>query len=131
MATISTDIASRLDIICRRGDSFELNLEFGTTMPSHAAVPTPGSKEGTYLMKVATSDTVAPESLTFTYVSSDGVASKSKLKITATSTDMAAITPGLFVYDLQVVDTDGTRFSDGDTKTLLYGTFKVNDDIGV
>ena len=29
MATVNLDTASRLDIICRRGDSFELVIDFG------------------------------------------------------------------------------------------------------
>lgn len=123
MATVSVDISNRLDIIAKRGDTFELNLEFGVAMPEHGV-------EGTFEMKIATSDTATPESLTIGYVSSTGDAANSKLKITSTNAQIGGMSPGLYVYDLQVTDTDGIRFTAGDVKTLLYGTFKVNDDIG-
>ena len=123
MATVSVDISNRLDIIAKKGDTFELNLEFGVAMPNH-------DSEGTFEMKIATSDTATPESLTIGYASSTGDATNSKLKITSTNAQIGGMSPGLYVYDLQVTDTDGIRFTAGDVKTLLYGTFKVNDDIG-
>ena len=124
MATVSVDISNRLDIIAKRGDTFELNLEFGVAMPEHGA-------PGTFEMKIATSDTATPETLTISYTSSTGDATNSKLAITSSNTEIGGLSPGLYVYDLQVTDTDGVRFTAGDVKTLLYGTFKVNDDIGV
>lgn len=123
MATVSVDISNRLDVICKRGDTFELNLEFGVDMPEHTV-------SGTFDMKIATSDTATPESLTISYVSSNGEATNSKLAITSSATEIGGLAPGLYVYDLQVTDTSGVRFAAGSIKTLLYGTFKVNDDIG-
>ena len=123
MATVSVDISNRLDVICKRGDTFELNLEFGVDMPEHTV-------SGTFDMKIATSDTATPESLTISYVSSTGEAANSKLAITSSDTEIGGLAPGLYVYDLQVTDTSGVRFAAGAIKTLLYGTFKVNDDIG-
>ena len=122
MATVSVDISNRLDIIAKRGDSFELVLEFGVAMPNQS--------QGSYAMKIATTDTATPESLTITYTSEDGDAAGSRINITSSNTEIGGLSPGLYVYDLQVTDTSGVRFSAGDVKTLLYGTFKVNDDIG-
>ena len=124
MATVSVDISNRLDIIAKRGDTFELNLEFGVAMPEH------GVNSNAFEMKIATSDTVAHESLAFVYTSSTGDATNSKLKITSTNSEVGGLSPGLYVYDLQITDAEGVRFTAGDVKTLLYGTFKVNDDIG-
>ena len=127
MATVSVDISNRLDIIAKKGDTFELNLEFGVAMPEHDA------NSNAFQMKIATSDTATPETLnSITYVSSDGEATNSKLKITDSNTSgtIGALSPGLYVYDLQITDAEGVRFTAGDVKTLLYGTFKVNDDIG-
>ena len=123
MATVSVDISNRLDVICKKGDTFELNLEFGVAMPEHGVA-------GTFEMKVATSDTATPETLTIGYASSTGEATNSKLSITSSDTEVGGLAPGLYVYDLQVTDTGGVRFAAGAIKTLLYGTFKVNDDIG-
>ncbi len=122
MATVSVDISNRLDIIAKRGDSFELVLEFGVAMPDVSGAA--------YAMKIATTDTATPETLTITYVAEDGDATGSKITITSSNTEIGGLSPGLYVYDLQVTDTQGVRFSAGDVKTLLYGTFKVNDDIG-
>jgi len=124
MATVSVDISNRLDIIAKRGDTFELNLEFGVAMPEH------GVNSNAFEMKIATSDTATPETLNISYVSSTGDATNSKLKITSTNAEIGGLSPGLYVYDLQITDAEGIRFTAGDVKTLLYGTFKVNDDIG-
>jgi hypothetical protein len=124
MATVSVDISNRLDIIAKKGDTFELNLEFGVAMPEH------GVNSNAFEMKIATSDTVVHESLNIDYTSSTGDATNSKLKIESTNAQIGGLSPGLYVYDLQITDAEGVRFSAGDVKTLLYGTFKVNDDIG-
>ena len=59
MATVNLDTAARLDITCRKGDSFQLVLDFGS------AVPTTGWK-----LDVDTADdggtSVLPDSV-FTY----------------------------------------------------------------
>ena len=129
MAQVNLDTAARLDIICRKLDSFELNIEFGVDFSN--------LDDSGWKMEVRTSDTAA----TATYssaaspadfdidkvedTSGSGTYEKGKLKITAPGGASAAIdTSGLFVYDLQ--HTDSTT-----TKTYLYGTFKVNEDITV
>jgi len=126
MAQVNLDTAARLDIICRKLDSFELNVEFGVDFTNIA--------DTGWKMEVRTSDTAAST----TYSSHDnpvdfdidkqedttgsGTYAKGKLKISAPNS--AINTSGLFVYDLQ--HTDNTT-----TKTYLYGTFKVNEDITV
>lgn len=124
MAQVNLDTAARLDIICRKGDSFELNVEFGVDFSAS------GFSSG-WKMEVRKSDTasttVFPDTdFTILRQDDDGEGAdtfeKGKLKISATN---AAIdTSGLFVYDLQ--HTESTT-----TKTYLYGTFKVNEDITV
>lgn len=123
MAQVNLDTAARLDIICRKGDSFELNVEFGVDFTNLL-------NDG-WKMEVRKSDTasttVFPDT-DFTIERQDDEAGgsltyeKGKLKISAANT--AIDTSGLFVYDLQHTATDVT-------KTYLYGTFKVNEDITV
>ena len=36
MAKVNLDTAARLDIVCRKGDSFSLSVEFDTDVPNHA-----------------------------------------------------------------------------------------------
>ena len=110
--TINLDTASRLDIICRRGDTFYMVLDFGTT-----TVPSDGWK-----MEVRESDTDnATGTSILTFSGSEIALSGSKLTIQKTATAMD-VTSGLYVYDLQ-----STGFTT--TKTYLYGTFKVNEDV--
>lgn len=121
MATVNLDTAARLDIVCRKGDSFQLVLDFGTT------VPTSGWK-----MDVETADDGGSSILAdtiFAYAVSDGDDTNSKLTIEASAAEMAAVSSGLYVYDLQNTDTSTTIDSASKVKTYIYGTFKINEDI--
>lgn len=122
MATVNLDSASRLDVVCRKGDSFRLALEFGQSMPTTVSE---------YSFQIANSnDEAAIAAATFSITVTDGDATDSLVTVTSAAATMAGITAGLYVYDLDVDDSAGIRFEAGDTKTLLYGTFKVVDDIG-
>lgn len=128
MAQVNLDTASRLDIICRKGDSFELSVDFGEEINSTAA---------NWKMQIATSDTAtATETIEGAVASGTGFEisdnadgeTNAKLTIKISSTVMAGISGGLYVYDIQSDDnTDDT--TGGVVKTYLYGTFKVNEDI--
>ena len=125
MAKVNIDTATRLDIECRRNDTFRLKIDFGVEMPDHT--------DNTYTFKFATSDTATPDagSSNFTVVesnNSDGV-TNALLTLTCTAANMT-MSPGLYVYDLAVTDTEGTRYEAGDVQTLLFGTLKVIDDLG-
>lgn len=116
MATVNLDTAARLDIVCRKGDSFSLTIEFDANMPN------PADAGVTYTMVVRETDTSAgahEDGFTFTR---DGNDSK-KITIANTATNMN-VASGLYVYDLQVVNG-----STGPTKTYLYGTFRINEDV--
>ena len=123
MPTVNLDTASRLDIICRKGDTFRLVLDFGQNMESPAE---------DWKMQVASSDTASAATLTlegatnFTIEANDDGVANAKVTITASSTAMAAVPSGLYVYDIQTDDNDGAG---GEVKTHVYGTFKVNEDI--
>ena len=49
--------------------------------------------------------------------------------ISASAADMKLVASGRYVYDLQYEDPGNTIDSDNDRKTILFGTFTVNDDI--
>ena len=114
MATVNLDTAARLDIICRKGDSFSLTVEFDANMPD------PGEETVTYTMVVRETDTSTgahEDGFTFTRDAGDS----KKITITNTASNMN-VASGLYVYDLQVVASTGT-------KTYLYGTFRINEDV--
>lgn len=116
MAVVNLDTAARLDIICRKGDSFSLTVEFDTEIPVQQA---PGSIWKLHVQETDTSDTQVVTSFSFARDEED----TKKLTITATGAIMN-VASGLYVYDLQHESSfDGAR------KTYLYGTFRINEDV--
>lgn len=94
---------------------------------SSGAVVNVSGSAFTYNMEVRETDTatgtVIPTSATgFVF---DGTAS-GVLTVTVSSTTMAAVNSGLYVYDLQA-----TRVSDSFVQTWLYGTFLINEDVTI
>ena len=115
MAVLNLDIAQRLDIVCRKGDTFEFSFDIGDADIAQL---------GDWQMEVRVSedaDTVSSSDEIIVATSDDVNGSVITLSISAATMDVAA---GLYVYDIQNVAT-------GVVKTYLYGTFKVNDDITV
>lgn len=125
MATsVNLDIASRVDITCRKGDTFTLELTFkdedGNVIDLSVGYD--------WVMQVRESDTSVTAALSgdsdddtdndFGFVGdANGV-----LTITSPASIMATIDGGIYVYDLQSVQ--------GSTiVTWMYGVFKVNEDV--
>jgi hypothetical protein len=124
MAQINLDTAQRLDITCRKGDTFDLDIDFTQTINTSG-----------WLMHVSETDTSEGEdnilipvnSIVFTVDDGDGtgvIITDSKLTVTIAATDMDDIDSGMFVYDIQNTNA-------GVLKTYMYGIFKVNEDITV
>jgi hypothetical protein len=125
MATsINLDIANRVDITTRKGDTFTLELTF----KDEDGVVIDLSSGYEWMMQVRESDTSTSTLL-------DGDSNNGSdndfgftgtntglLTITASAAIMAAIDGGIYVYDLQS--------SQGATViTWMYGIFKVNEDV--
>lgn len=142
MATVNIDSSTRLDIVCKRGDSFLLEIDFGKQMPK--VDPNNGDKFGSYTMRVAKDNASDPISgLTFditTNTSNNIDHSLVRIEEAANQISGASFPPGLYVYELVVTDRGNDDGStgyiypqvDGANRvlTLLYGTFKINDDLG-
>ena len=125
MAQINLDTAQRLDITCRKGDTFELDIDFTQTIPA----------ANTWLMHVRETDTSEGEDnilipvgdIVFTVDDGDGtgvIIIDSKLTVTIAATVMDDVDSGMFVYDIQ-------NTNNSIVKTYVYGIFKVNEDITV
>jgi hypothetical protein len=125
MATsVNLDIASRVDITCRKGDTFTLELTFKDEEGEVIDLSTGYD----WVMQVRESDTSTTFALSgdsddetdndFGFVSdANGV-----LIISSPASIMATIDGGIYVYDLQSVQ--------GSTiVTWMYGVFKVNEDV--
>lgn len=136
--SINLDTAQRVDITCRRNDTFELNL---TIKDNAGASSFTGSDK--FKMQVRSADdeadTVVPKlSTTGTFGGTYFTAgvegfldvdtadyANGVVKIKGLAADMD-VDSGLYVYDIQFTDVDAPK-----TSTLLYGTFKINEDVTI
>ena len=117
-ALINLDTAQRVDITCRKGDSFRLELTFKDD--AGAVINLTGYTWKLDVRETDTSVSAIIEDDSFTYNGTNlGV-----LTITAPPATMAGIDGGLYVYDLQSTNA-------GAVKTWLYGIFKVNEDVTI
>lgn len=121
--SVNLDIAKRLDIICRKGDTFSLELVMKDSSGLPIDVSTPSAY--TFSMQVKeSSDSVAIINTSASGFTITGN-SEGRIVITASGPDvMSAVDSGLYVYDFQ-----STNTSDGVVQTWFYGTFKVNDQV--
>lgn len=147
MSKVNLDIADRLDITCRGGDTFELTLTLKDS--AGAALPLV-TDDYTFLMQVKKNiKTVGPTVLrvpgggeaddavisdgiiigsaesgvkglvNFTFINKDD---SGNVTVFLSAQDMRKVIPGRYKYDLQY--TVGTT-----QKTILEGSFRVNSDV--
>jgi len=126
MATkINLDTSERVDITCRKGDTFSLRLTITN------ADDTVGFTAGdVFLMEVRNSDTGNPVANTsdpvVTFVitvtaDSDDVTAK-YIDLTLAATTMKTMPSGLYAYDIE-------QKSGAVVTTLIYGTVRVIEDV--
>ncbi len=125
MATsINLDIANRVDVTTRRGDTFTLELTF----KDEDGVAIDLSSGYHWMMQVRESDTSSASLLdgdsNDNSANSFGFAGNNNglLTITASAAVMKAVEGGLYVYDLQ--SSQGAVVT-----TWMYGIFKINEDV--
>jgi hypothetical protein len=138
---VNLDVAKRVDIICRKGDTFKLEIDLtaadGTPVPVnsynyHMEVrvadysntgydsPSAGSGDTNTDIILSTKDDANGTKL-ITYQQSVG-----KVIFKVSNTNMKLVTAGLYVYDIEAIAT-----ANSESQTWMYGTFKVNEDITV
>ena len=125
--TVNLDTAARLDIVCRKGDTFVLALDFGKEMANTSPTSATGGDAASYELQVRETDTATGTTLTMSgneVVVSDGKKTDSKITITKAAASMN-VDAGVYVYDFQQTLASGT------VKTYLYGTFTINEDVTV
>lgn len=140
---VNLDVAKRVDIICRKGDTFKLEIDLkaadGTLVPagaynykmevraydySNASYADPaGDTDATIIL--STEDAAPTPTPVKKITSSNSVAGKATFGVT--SAIMKTVAAGLYVYDIEATSTGATP----ETQTWLYGTFKINEDISV
>jgi len=133
MASVNTDIAQTLDITCRRGDTFAIDITFRDSSNANATIPIDSGY--TFHMHVRSSDEDDSNTpLLSDTVSGSGVygdialdttagGSIGKLSITIDDTPMKGIPGGNYVYDIQAAKDDSS------IQTWVQGSFLVNEDV--
>jgi hypothetical protein len=128
---VNLDVSDKLDITCRKGDTFNLKLLLKDSTGTALTLTTSGYE---FLMQVRGRQKVqgerklvigsvnrgkaAEEGINFSFTTDDS----GNLTITASDSIMRQVSAGRYVYDLQ-------QILDGVSTTILRGSFTVNDDI--
>ena len=153
--TINLDTSQRVDITCRKGDTFDLSL----TLKDNSATPASiVADKDTFKMEVRTTDdggtaysssgdsnaeiilSTLDDSSDSKHISvkdSTGTALTSEdageaptdgiVRFFVTAANMASRPSGLYVYDIEMTDDD----KNSKVTTLIHGTFKINEDVSV
>ena len=122
---INLDTSSRVDVTCRKGDTFSLRLT--VTKADGTAAFADGD---IFLLQVRDSDTgdlVSNGSASFaaTVTASNTDVSNKYIDFTVAHTVMKTMPSGLYVYDVEQKTTSGV------VSTLIFGTLKVNEDVSI
>lgn len=132
------DVAEKLDITCRKGDTFELPLNFKDSTGANLPLLTDGyeflmqvrggkrrqQQKGTLVAGTITKGEQARSADGSTPVgfSFESIDDLGNVTVTASSSTMEKFESGRYSYDLQYM-------VNGNTTTVLKGSFTVNDDI--
>jgi len=120
--TINLDTSQRVDIVCKRGDTFSLRL----TLTDNATPPAASfESDDTFLMQVRDSDNNDDTTELSTSPTTPDPTSQTYIDFTFSAAQMKAINAGLYVYDIQ------QKTNEGVVTTLIYGTLKVNEDVSI
>lgn len=137
---VNLDVSEKLDITCRRGDTFSITLTLNDSSGTAIQLSTLGYE---FLMDVKTnpsqtrgksvereviassalskSQSKVADKLTNGFEFTD-IADSGTVKVTASADVMSSFPVGVYVYDIQQKVGD-------EVTTILRGSFKVNEDI--
>ena len=116
---VQLDVARRLDIICRKGDTF--NLVINVTDSAGTAVDLTTYSD--FRMEVRETDTSASTIIADSNVTITGT-SGGVLTVTINNTIMEGVDGGLYAYDVETIKS-------GVVQTWLTGVLQVNEDVTV
>jgi len=143
MSSVNLDVAQKLDITCRKGDTFRLLITFKDSTGTVINVGDLDSSTPVYSFSFEVRDFATDDgdnarlstnsnarrdrvsNVTIENVASDG--SDGNIRIVITAEEMAKIESGVYVYDLQA-NTVGTG-SITNVQTWVRGSFIVNEDV--
>jgi hypothetical protein len=127
--TINLDTSQRVDVTCRKGDTFSLRLTL-TNATGDAAF----AASDVFLLQVRDSDTgdadadiiqnASDVDFAITATASASDTDNKYIDLSLAASVMKTMPSGLYVYDVE-------QESSGTVKTLIYGTMKVNEDVSI
>jgi len=131
---LNLDKSQRVDIVCKRGDTFKMSLQ---VQDDEGGVTNLTGYD--FAMEVRYADTddgenQQPQDDGYVFNSNtvngeitvgleDGA--NGNVSFTIANTDMEGIYSGLYVYDIQMTNVEDI------VETILYGVFKVNEDVTI
>lgn len=129
MASVNLDISKRVDITCRRGDTFNLEFSISDSNGDPLDVTTPSIY--TFKMEVREKITDTGSAIIGTTGSSDTGfnilgTDQGIVTVSSSATFMATVNSGIYVFDIQA-----TKVDDSNVQTWFYGIFKINEDISI
>lgn len=131
---LNLDRSQRLDLICRKGDTFTLNLELKDESGVALDLNDQRNKYS-FKMDVRPSDTSELNIVDVTPKISLDSPGLVTFSVDAVNMTMDS---GLYVYDVQQTRTDSATTDPAtnlplilSVDTLIYGTFKVNEDVTI
>tara|TARA_R100001460_G_scaffold70037_2_gene110646 strand:+ start:511 stop:942 length:432 start_codon:yes stop_codon:yes gene_type:complete len=137
---VNLDVSEKLDITCRRGDTFSLTLTLKDSSGTAIQLATlgysflmdvktnPAQSRGKAVQREVVASSVGSESVSKVDSSLDNgfeftdITDSGTVKVTASASVMSLFPVGVFTYDIQ-------QNVDGAVTTILRGSFKVNEDI--
>lgn len=117
---VNLDVAKRLDVTCRKGDTFSLSM---IVTDSEGVLVDFGAYTDIAMQVRSTDSDTGTPIIEFAYPADFDTTTVGTLIVIKDSTFMATVDSGVFVYDMQLTDATGK------TVTWFYGLFKINDDV--
>lgn len=152
--TINLDTSQRVDITCKKGDTFDLSLTIKDNSSTPASIV---ADNDSFKMEVRTTDDGGSsysdsdtdiilstlddsgDSKHISVMDSAGVVLGASdagqaptdgiVRFFVSAANMASAPAGLYVYDIEMTDDDSIPANK--VTTLIYGTFKINEDVSV
>jgi len=115
---INLDISTRTDIVCRKGDTFSLDMDINDS--SGVALDLTSYVFKMEVRETDDADTTILASTDFSFTAD----ANGNLVATVPAATMASIDSGVYVYDLQATVA-------GVVRTWLHGIFTVKEDVTV
>lgn len=143
-SVVNLDIAKRVDVVCRKGDTFSLAISITDSEGNvqDLSIPDPYTafkmevRKADYKNVGYSGDPVGDENDNIILSTEDAALDATKrinyssdaqgnLAFTVSSDIMETRTAGMYVYDIESIKADGT------VQTWIFGTFRINEDVSV